>query len=152
MSNKEEKTTVAAAVLHEVKASDMTLMGSLDKIVTTLISRDTTGATHLQEQKLPDAKDALEYIARKFDISEIQAMLFALMFDRAGNEYCTTKDFAEYLGVTVLRAYSYYEDYEVLRKKWLIRMTQEGMFRIPRMVIAERIRELECQGCMRNIR
>ena len=33
MSNKEEKTTVAAAVLHEVKASDMTLMGSLDKIV-----------------------------------------------------------------------------------------------------------------------
>ena len=137
MSNKEEKTTVAAAVLHEVKASDMTLMGSLDKIVTTLISRDTTGATHLQEQKLPDAKDALEYIARKFDISEIQAMLFALMFDRAGNEYCTTKDFAEYLGVTVLRAYSYYEDYEVLRKKWLIRMTQEGMFRIPRMVIAD---------------
>ena len=112
MSNKEEKTTVAAAVLHEVKASDMTLMGSLDKIVTTLISRDTTGATHLQEQKLPDAKDALEYIARKFDISEIQAMLFALMFDRAGNEYCTTKDFAEYLGVTVLRAYSYYEDYD----------------------------------------
>ena len=53
MSNKEENTTVAAAVLHEVKASDMTLMGSLDKIVTTLISRDTTGATHLQEQKLP---------------------------------------------------------------------------------------------------
>ena len=137
MSKKEEKTTVTASDLHEVKASDMTLMGSLDKIVTTLISRDTTGATHLQEQKLPDAKDALEYIARKFDISEIQAMLFALMFDRAGNEYCTTKDFAEYLGVTVLRAYSYYEDYEVLRKKWLIRMTQEGMFRIPRMVIAD---------------
>lgn len=62
MSNKEEKTTVAAAVLHEVKASDMTLMGSLDKIVTTLISRDTTGATHLQEQKLPDAKDALSIL------------------------------------------------------------------------------------------
>ena len=137
MSKKEEKTTVAASDLHEVKANDMTLMGSLDKIVTTLISRDTTGATHLQEQKLPDAKNALEYIAGKFDISETQAMLFALMFDRAGYHSCTTKDFAEYLGVTSLRAYSYYEDYEVLRKKWLIRMTQEGMFRIPRMVIAE---------------
>ena len=137
MSKKEEKTTVTASDLHEVKASDMTLMGSLDKIVTTLISRDTTGATHLQEQKLPDAKDALEYIARKFDISETQAMLFALMFDRAGYLSCTTKAFAEYLGVTSLRAYSYYEDYEVLRKKWLIRMTQEGMFRIPRMVITE---------------
>lgn len=137
MSKKEEKTTVAASVLHEVKASDMTIMGNLDKIVTTLITRDTTGATHLQEQKLPDAKDALEYIAGKFDISETQAMLFALMFDRAGYCSCTTKDFAKYLGVTSLRAYSYYEDYEVLRKKWLIRMTQDGMFRIPRMVIAE---------------
>lgn len=137
MSKREEKTTVAASVLHEVKASDMTIMGNLDKIVTTLITRDTTGATHLQEQKLPDAKDALEYIAGKFDISETQAMLFALMFDRAGYCSCTTKDFAKYLGVTSLRAYSYYEDYEVLRKKWLIRMTQDGMFRIPRMVIAE---------------
>ena len=137
MSKREEKTTVAASVLHEVKASDMTIMGNLDKIVTTLISRDATGATHLEEQKLPDAKDALEYIAGKFDISETQAMLFALMFDRAGYHSCTTKDFAEYLGVTSLRVYSYYEDYEVLRKKWLIRMTQDGMLRIPRMVIAE---------------
>lgn len=137
MSKREEKTTVAASVLHEVKASDMTIMGNLDKIVTTLITRDTTGATHLQEQKLPDAKAALEYIAGKFDISETQAMLFALMFDRAGYEYCTMKDFAEYLGVTTLRTYSYYEDYEELRKKWLIRMTNEGRFRIPRMVIAE---------------
>lgn len=133
----------AINVAMQIQTNDQhskTIMGKLDKIVSTLISEDTDGNTHFEEFRIPEVKEELKFIANKFHISETQAMLFALMFEGAGYEYCSMKHFADYLGVTSMRAFSYNEDYEVLRKKWLIRMNPEGRFRIPRMVINASIR------------
>ncbi len=112
-----------------------TILGKMDKVVSTIISKDSNHNTHLEEQRIYEVEEELRFLAEKFGISQTQAMLFCLMFDKTGFDNCDMQEFAEYLGVSTMKAYSYDDDYEVLRKKWLIRMSPSGEFRIPRMVI-----------------
>ena len=125
---KEEK------IQRRMKRESDSILSRMDRIVTTVIKKEDNNKTHFQEEKLSNVTDDLRAVSRFLGISTMQAFLFSAMCAFTGFQYSDINEFAKYLEITTLKAFSYSSDYEVLRKKWLIRMSPEGRFRIPRMV------------------
>ena len=123
-----------ARVQRRKKWESDSILSRMDRIVTTVIEKDHCNRTRFREEKLNDVKEDLNAVSRVLGISSMQAFLFSAMCDFTGFHYSDINEFAKHLEITTLKAFSYSSDYEALRKKWLIRMSPEGRFRIPRMV------------------
>lgn len=128
------KSIEEARFQRRKKRESDSILSKMDRIVTTVIEKDNCNRTHFREEKMNDVKEDLSDVSKYLGISPMQALLFSTMANYTGFDSGCLDQFADYLDITTLKACSYNSDYEALRKKWLIRMSPEGKFRIPRMV------------------
>lgn len=128
------------------------LLEYMNKIVqkTTVKSPDGDNQKIFNDNVFDDAKNSVDFVTKALDVTPMQAVLFSSLMEHNRRRGITMVDFAERLGMTRVRMYSYENDLAALAaKKMVCRNEKENEIKIPQHVITSLVKngrvEIEAQ-------
>ena len=142
-----EKTTSKKTSKRSSKDS-MSLLQAIERIV------DASNDSKLSDQFMRDNKAPITFLAEKFGITPVQAVLFSICLEY-GQWSTDYADLARHLDVSRIRAYSYGNDIEALVKRRIVRFNdikKKNSFMVPEsVIIALRKNEVYTQAAIDNL-